>query len=150
MARTQQPGELTVVESLQLLSEVSFGRVVFTSRALPAVKAVRHVLSGTEIVIAAGPELVFGAPPQPADSDPGPRPQTIVAYEADQLDATGRSGWSVVVVGRARPITDKDELSRYRRLLPSTTVPDQLVGISADVVSGFRLVSEDEAVTAPH
>jgi len=148
MVRTQHPGELTVAESLQLLSEVRFGRVVFTSRALPAVKPVRHVLSDGEIVIAAGPELVFGPASQAAES--GPPPETIVAYEADQLDATGRSGWSVVVVGRARPITDKNELSRYRGLLPPTTVPDQLVGISAEVVSGFRLVSEDDAIPARH
>ena len=62
-----------------------------------------------------------------------------MAYEADQLDSTGCSGWSVVVVGRARAVTGAAEAALYRQVLPAMTVPDQLVVISADVVNGFRL-----------
>ena len=128
---------MTSVEALTLLGQVRFGRVVFTSRALPAVRPVRHVVAGNEIVIAAGPELVLAAPAGPGQA--GSVTQTIVAYEADQLDATGSEGWSVVVVGRARPLSGAAETGRYRSLLPAQTVPDQLVAISADVVTGFRL-----------
>jgi len=127
--------DLSAGEALRLLGDVRFGRVVFTSRALPAVRPVRHVVADGQIVIAAGPELVLG--PSAANS-PGMSGETIVAYEADQLDSTGCAGWTVVVVGRARPLTDAAAVSIYRPLLPPVTVPDQLVAISADVVTGFR------------
>jgi len=143
MASTSQPGSLmvenalTLREALALLGQVQFGRIVFTTRAMPAVRPVRHVVAAGRIIIAAGPELVLGSssPTTPGGSGG----ETIVAYEADRLDATGCSGWSVVVVGRARPVTTDAEASLYRHLLPVMTVPDQLVVISADVVTGFRL-----------
>ncbi len=128
---------LTAQEALDLLGQVRFGRVVFTARALPAVRPVRHVVAGGQIVIAAGPELVLGSTSPTTPSGSGG--ETIVAYEADQLDSTGCCGWSVVVVGRARAVTGAAEAARYRHLLPAMTVPDQLVVISADVVNGFRL-----------
>ena len=134
MSGTQQHEDLPVAEALRLLGKVRFGRVVFTSRAMPAVRPVRHVVTDGAIVIAVGPELVLG-PSSPSTSTG----ETIVAYEADRLDSSGCSGWSVVVVGRARPVTGTTEVAMYRRLLPPVTVPDQLVAISADVVSGFRL-----------
>ncbi len=126
--------DLPVAEALRLLSQVRFGRVVFTSRALPAVRPVRHIMADGRIVIAAGPELVLGTESPAASGDGG----TIVAYEADELDAAGCSGWSVVVVGRARPVTGDAEIGLYRRLLPPLGRSDQLVAISADVVTGFR------------
>lgn len=132
-----QSEDLTVAEALRLLGGVRFGRVVFTSRAMPAVRPVRHVVIDGRIVVAAGPELVLGSRPLIGG---GVGPDTILAYEADQLDSSGCSGWSVVVVGRAWPIIGEAEIDRYRPLLPQVSVPDQLVAISADVVTGFRLV----------
>lgn len=152
MVGTGQPADLmvekalTAQEALRLLSQVQFGRVVFTSRAMPAVRPVRHVVAAGQIVIAAGPELVLGSPS--ATTPPGAAGETIVAYEADQLDVTGCRGWSVVVVGRARPITGEAEASRYRLLLPAMTVPDQLVAISADVVTGFRVIDDSPPTVA--
>ncbi|HEX9031806.1 MAG TPA: pyridoxamine 5'-phosphate oxidase family protein [Streptosporangiaceae bacterium] len=137
MVETQST-DLTVAEALGLLGDVRFGRVVFTSRAMPAVRPVRHVVADGQVVIAAGPELVIGSPSMDGGGVGG---DTILAYEADQLDSSGCSGWSVVVIGRARPITDEAETARYRPMLPAVTVPDQLVSISADVVTGFRLTA---------
>ena len=151
MAGTSQPGDLmvenalTAQEALELLGQVRFGRIVFTSRAMPAVRPVRHVVTAGQIVIAAGPELVLGSSSATTPGWPGG--ETIVAYEADQLDATGCSGWSVVVIGRARPVTTGAEAGLYRHLLPVMTVPDQLVVISADVVTGFRLAGSSAAGT---
>jgi len=145
MSGTQQDQDLPVTEALRLLGDVRFGRVVFTSRALPAVRPVRHVVVDGTIVIAAGPELVLG-PSSPSTSATG---ETIVAYEADQLDSTGCTGWGVVVVGRARPVTEPAKIRRYRRLLPQVSVPDQLVAISADVVTGFRLDASPAVVAEP-
>jgi len=137
--------DLSAGEALRLLGGVRFGRVVFTSRAMPAVRPVRHVVADGQIVIAVGPELVLG-PSSP--SSPGMSGDTIVAYEADQFDAAGCAGWSVVVVGRARPLTDAAAVGAYRPLLPQVTVPDQLVAISADVVTGFRTRDSADEVGA--
>lgn len=139
-----QSTDLSVAEALRLLGGVRFGRVVFTSRAMPAVRPVRHIVVDGQVVIAAGPELVIGSPSMDGGGAGG---DTILAYEADQLDSSGCSGWSVVVVGRARPVTDEAEIARYRPTLPAVTVPDQLVSISADVVTGLRL-SEGTTVGA--
>src|SRR5579875_2825915 len=139
MVATQQSEELSAAEALRLLGGVPFGRVIFTSRALPAVRPVRHVVSDGQIVIAAGPAR--------AQSRPGS--DVIVAYEADQLDSTGSTGWSVVVIGRARPVSDPAERARYRAMLPRLGGPDQIVAISVDVISGFRMPGpRDQRVTA--
>lgn len=145
MARTQQSEDLTVAEALKLLGGVRFGRVVFTSRALPAVRPVRHVVAAGQIIITAGPELVLGSS---TSKGSGLADETIVAYEADQLDSTGCSGWTVVIVGRARPVTVEADVTQYRLLLPAVTVPDQLVAIRTDVVTGFRLVAGGDPVAA--
>ncbi len=145
MVGVQQPENLTVAEALRLLSDVPFGRVIFTTRAMPDVRPVRHIVSGSQVIIAAGPELVLGTT---SPSGTGQSPETIVAYEADQLDSTGCAGGSVVVTGRARPVTGEAEIGLYRQLLPAVTVPDRLVSISADVVRGLRTSSDHHPVPA--
>ncbi len=140
MSETQKSEDLPVAEALRLLSQVRFGRVVFTSRALPAVRPVRHVVTDGTIVIAAGPELVLGTESSAVTGG------TIVAYEADDLDTSGCSGWSVVIVGRARPVTGDAEIGLYRQQLPSLGDSDQLVAISADVVTGFRMAGPGRPV----
>ncbi len=142
MSETQQSEDLPVAEALRLLSQVRFGRVVFSSRALPAVRPVRHVVDDGTIVIAAGPELVLGTESSASAFIGG----TIVAYEADELDTSGCSGWSVVIVGRARPVTGEAEIGLYRQRLPQLGDSDQLVAISADVVTGFRVTGPSRPV----
>lgn|SRR5258708_6507792 len=144
MGGKQHSQDLTVAEALELLGDVRFGRVVFTSRAMPAVRPVRHVVADGQIVIAAGPELVLGSPSPTGRASA----ETVLAYEADLLDSTGCSGWSVVVVGRARPITTDAELALYRTALPAVIAADQLIAISTDVVTGLRVRSSGEPVLA--
>ena len=40
---------------------------------------------------------------------------TIVTFEADELDPATSSGWSVTVTGRGALITDPAAIARYRR-----------------------------------
>jgi len=47
----------------------------------------------------------------------GVEPDVVVAYEADEIDPIRHSGWSVVVTGRARTVTDPDRVARYEQLL---------------------------------
>lgn len=82
-------------ECLRLLAGTSVGRLVFTEHALPAITPVNFVLHDDAIVIPAEE----GGPPLAADGG-------VVAFEADEFDATTRTGWSVTVVGRAALVTD--------------------------------------------
>lgn len=134
MADIRRMETLTREESLQLLSSVSIGRVVFTHLALPAIRPVFHLVEGDRIVIRAH----LGAAIAAMD---GPEGGTVVAYEADVIDAGDRLGWSVIVVGRARHVANGDADTRYRQVLPpwATGSPDDIIIIQADLVDGFRL-----------
>jgi hypothetical protein len=58
--------ELTRGQSLCLLASVRLGRIVFTHRALPAIRPVNHILDGEDIVIRITPEIVTGYRLDPA------------------------------------------------------------------------------------
>jgi hypothetical protein len=130
----REPGtrleELTARESLRLLGGVPAGRVAFTVRALPAIRPVSHLVDGEDIIIRAG-----------AAVSPGTGPGSVVAYQADTIDHAGLRGWSVTVVGVARPVTDPDAAAAYRRALPAWLAghQDQVIAIRASLISGFRV-----------
>ena len=65
-----------------------------------------------------------------------------LAFEVDDMDPMDHHGWSVVVTGIAREITDPDELAR---IVPDT-IPrfapqgdGRVVAVSMDMVTGRRL-----------
>lgn len=66
-----------------------------------------------------------------------------MVYEADRLDLETRTGWSVMVTGRACRVTDPLDVARYRKqLIPwvdMDTDMDHVIRISAEVVTGYRL-----------
>ncbi|OIV35759.1 pyridoxamine 5'-phosphate oxidase [Mangrovactinospora gilvigrisea] len=128
--------EMAREEALRLLGSVPFGRVVFTLHALPAIRPVNHLLEDGAILIRthAGAELA-----EAARRDEGRG--TVVAYEADSLDAESMTGWSVVVTGYLRPVTDPVEEARLReRLHPWVDRDmDRAVRIDPDLVTGYRL-----------
>jgi len=68
----------------------------------------------------------------------------VVAYEADAIDATRQVGWSVIVVGPARLVTERSAIERYRSLIePWVAGPaDEVISIAANMVSGYRLVPD--------
>jgi hypothetical protein len=119
---------------MRLLGSVPIGRVIFSQRALPAVRPVNHLVDGDQIIFRAS---LGSAISDQAGLDDG----TVVAYQGDMIDSAARTGWSVVVIGRARRIPDKS--GRYQ-LAPhswlSGTLED-LIAIHAEIVTGFRLVS---------
>jgi len=141
MTEARQRRELSQEECLRLLGEVPVGRVVFTQRALPAVRAVNHLVEADQIIFRA--DLGTAISPE-ARGDRG----TVVAYEADLIDVAESLGWSVVVVGRASHVTDQAEVARYRRVLPSwaTGEADDIIAIRAGIVAGFRLEPGSQAV----
>jgi Pyridoxamine 5'-phosphate oxidase len=135
--------ELPRAESLRLLASVPFGRVVFTARALPAVRPVNHLVDGNKIII----RTSLGSALSTDVDNIG----TVVAYEADEIDPVTRQGWSVVVVGRALPVTDGPLSARYRQTLQPWAAGqrDEVIAISTDMITGYRLVPPDGPKAQP-
>jgi nitroimidazol reductase NimA-like FMN-containing flavoprotein (pyridoxamine 5'-phosphate oxidase superfamily) len=66
----------------------------------------------------------------------------VVAVEADAYDSIDHHGWSVIVQGRARELSNPDELARARALPLRPwggSEPDHYVAVSIDRVSGRRV-----------
>lgn len=137
--------ELPRAEAMRRLASVPVGRLVFTRQALPAIRPVNHIVEDDTIVIGLTPGSAIAA----STASDG----TVVAYEADVLDLSGRLGWTVIVVGVARLATEADAVRRHRaRLRPwlSGAIADIIV-ISSEIVTGYELVAqqpEEEIVRA--
>ena len=127
--------QLSRSKALQLLGSVPIGRLVFTHQALPAIRPVNHLVEGESIIVRAtsGAAIIAAAK----------RDGTVVAYEADRIDPDSQLGWSVIVVGTARLMTDENAAARYRaRLRPWVEGPaDDVITISADMITGYRMVA---------
>jgi nitroimidazol reductase NimA-like FMN-containing flavoprotein (pyridoxamine 5'-phosphate oxidase superfamily) len=120
-------------ECLALLETAPVGRIVFTDQALPAVQPVNYALDGEDVIIRTSPGSKLSAALRRA----------IVAFEVDDYDAETRTGWSVVLVGRARRVEDPAELDRLRLLDLWPWVPggrDEFIRISPRLRSGRRIL----------
>ena len=123
-------------EAMRLLASVDYGRVVFTLKALPAVRPVNHLVDDGRIIIRTRLTTAISTVATSADSG------VVVAYEADDFDSQSQSGWSVVATGWARRVTDPGEVSRYERLLhPWVNHADTVLTIDPDVVTGIRIIA---------
>jgi nitroimidazol reductase NimA-like FMN-containing flavoprotein (pyridoxamine 5'-phosphate oxidase superfamily) len=132
--------ELPGSEALRLLAGVPFGRIVFTRHALPAIRPVNHVVVDGAIVIRSSPGTILSSHVAPAEA--------VVAYEADELDGHERLGWSVIITGVARLVTEPGEAARFRAVLTPWVAGEmeQVIRIQPEIVTGFELVPA--AVTA--
>jgi Pyridoxamine 5'-phosphate oxidase len=142
MIEDRRAQELTHRESLRLLASVSFGRVVFTLHALPAIRPVSHLVVNDKIIIIAS---LGSAISNPADGQGRPfgTDGTIVAYQADSIDPGTYLGWSVVVIGQAGLVLDETEIARYREVLRPWAAGkmDDVISIRAELVTGHQLVA---------
>ncbi len=119
-------------ECLRLIATSPIGRIVFTERALPAIRLVNFILNGDEIVIRTGEGGKLLSAVQ----------HTVVAFEVDDVDYPAGTGWSVTVIGHAREVTDRAELTRLRGLLLASWAPgprEHLICVKVELVSGRRL-----------
>ena len=124
--------ELTRSECLSVLRTVPVGRLVFTEGALPAVLPVTFVLDPAGIAVRAPTDSAL------ARSVDG----SVVALQADEVDPTTGTGWSVTVVGQARTARDRVELERLATL-PLVPWPagdrSTVVIVEVGIVSGRRI-----------
>jgi uncharacterized protein len=119
-------------ECLALMASVPVGRIIYTRRALPAVELVNFALDEGDIVIRTDSGGKLAAATRGA----------VVAFETDQLDPAGQSGWSVTAVGPSSEVTDPDELARLRTIGLRAWAPgerDHFIRISPVMLNGRRL-----------
>ncbi|MFD7406801.1 pyridoxamine 5'-phosphate oxidase family protein [Streptomyces sp. NPDC059866] len=120
-------------ECLRLLAKVPVGRVVYTRQALPAVLPINFSL---------GPDASVLLCTSPASDLVDAIDGVVVAFETDEFDAATRSGWSVVVTGRATVVTDPAEHERLTQTGPSSWMPlreSVFVRIESEMVTGREL-----------
>ncbi|MFD0279385.1 pyridoxamine 5'-phosphate oxidase family protein [Kitasatospora sp. NPDC127111] len=134
MDRDDRVESLSEAECLRLLSTVPVGRVVYTEHALPAVLPVSfEVAPDGRLLLAVrrGSTTARGLD------------GTVVAFQADRLDQVTRTGWSVLVHGRAEVVREPEQIRRALRsgLRPWVGDPDPLfVALVPELVSGRYLL----------
>lgn len=124
--------ELSRTDAITMLRSASVGRVGVTISALPAILPVNYEVLDEAIVFwtAAGTKL-----------DAAVR-NRVVAFEVDATDPHAKTGWSVLVVGRAHDVTDPVALDRAHALRLDAWAPgplDRLVRIPLEIVTGRRI-----------
>jgi nitroimidazol reductase NimA-like FMN-containing flavoprotein (pyridoxamine 5'-phosphate oxidase superfamily) len=115
-------------DCLDLLRSATIGRISITSGALPVILPVNFVVSDECILFRTSPGTKLDAATRNA----------VVAFEVDDFDRFGHSGWSVVVVGITREVDPPDHV---RRAIPRWAPSDdgRVVSIDIESVSGRRL-----------
>jgi nitroimidazol reductase NimA-like FMN-containing flavoprotein (pyridoxamine 5'-phosphate oxidase superfamily) len=120
-------------ECLRLLASVPVGRVGFFADGEVVLLPVNHVIDGQDPVF----RTARGSKLSAAEG------QNLAAFEADHYDEQTRTGWSVLVIGRAEVVYDEAEVQRLNRrsLHPWVTAVERpfWIRIRATSVSGRRI-----------
>ena len=131
MSKQRELDVLNRRQCLDLLGDVRVGRLAFTEDGLPAVQPVNFRLWHNDVAIrvAGGAKLAAAVA------------NSVVAFQADELDPDLRAGWSVTVVGHAQPITEVDDLVELSGTFIEPWVEgvrDHFVRIRIDKITGRR------------
>ena len=117
------------------LRTASIGRIGTTIGALPAVLPMVYTMLDDDIVFRTRPGTQLTAAILAAP----------VAFEVDHLDHETRTGWSVMVVGRATPVAAPHELARIDALPLDvwSNGDDHVMRIDTRFVTGRRVIRLD-------
>jgi nitroimidazol reductase NimA-like FMN-containing flavoprotein (pyridoxamine 5'-phosphate oxidase superfamily) len=125
---------LSPAECFDLLEPGGIGRVGFMAAAGIMMLPVNFAVTGKTIIFRTGPDTLLAL-----------YANAPVSFEADRLDEALHEGWSVLLHGRAREVTDERE---YRRLEDTTHLQpwaggarDVYVRILPTRISGRRIRS---------
>ncbi len=122
---------LTPRECLELLRTRELGRVGFQVADRPVILPVNYRVVANAVVFRTAPGTKLDAALMRAP----------VAFEVDDVEMNGRSGWSVLLVGHATELSDQASLQEAKRLDVSPWAPgsrEHFVVITAEEVSGRR------------
>jgi uncharacterized protein len=119
---------------LRLLASATLGRVGVSIDALPRVLPVNFRFDGRQILIRTGMGTKLDAAAKNA----------VVAFEVDEIDPLAHTGWSVMVTGMARELTDPGELAAAQTPPLARWAPGddhRVIAISTELLSGRRIVA---------
>ena len=134
MDRDNRVEQLSEADCLRLLATVPFGRVVYTEHALPAVLPVAFEVAadgGLVLVLRRGPAVCRALD------------DNVAAFQADHTDTATRTGWNVLVHGRAHVVNDPALHAQLLRSGPRPWLGEaepMFVTMTAELISGRRLV----------
>jgi nitroimidazol reductase NimA-like FMN-containing flavoprotein (pyridoxamine 5'-phosphate oxidase superfamily) len=128
-------------QCLDRLRAGSIGRIAVTHRALPAIVPVNYALSSSRVIFRTEPGGMLA---RACDG-------SVVAFEVDDLDVTGQSGWSVLVVGLAELLEGSAAVRAAETGLVSAVGSgrDQFVAIAIGQLSGRLIEPIIEPAGAP-
>jgi nitroimidazol reductase NimA-like FMN-containing flavoprotein (pyridoxamine 5'-phosphate oxidase superfamily) len=133
--------QLTAEQCWDLLAGVPVGRLAVLVDSLPEVYPVNFAVDGRSIVFRTDEgNKLRGLGRSPS-----------VCFEADELDVEAKSGWSVLVKGTAREITDSEERRRAEALsleFWARGAKSRWVRIEPFAISGRRIASPGAGATA--
>lgn len=134
--------ELTRSDCFEFLARHDLGRLAFVDNLGPIVVPVNYVLDRHMLIIRtdAGAKL-----------DAAHR-GVKVAFEIDGTDATGMTGWSVLVRGEAVAVSDPVELARLKELPVRPLAPGSkchYIRVMPAVVTGRRILAPEEDEVMP-
>jgi uncharacterized protein len=143
VSRTYENGMeiLDDAESRRLLASAPIGRIVFTDRALPAVQPVNFLVHDGAVIFRTGEGSKLAVAARNA----------VVAFEADDIDREYQRGWSVVVVGHAREVTDpllRQQLGELPLRPWASGSRDHFIRIPIEMISGRRIAPPAQRHTA--
>lgn len=110
-----QTGVMDDARCMELVEATPVGRIGFMSEGLPLVLPVNHAVVDGTIVFRSveGQKLAAAAANQP------------VCFEVDEWDAETRTGWSVVLQGTAREVTNWAEQEQLENIGLTPWVTDE-------------------------
>lgn len=92
--------ELNAQECAARLGELGVGRMAVCTSDGPVIIPVNYVMADDTVVVRTAPYTLLAG-----------HAWDQAAFEVDDLDHEMRRGWSVLVMGRASPIEDADEIA---------------------------------------
>ena len=126
--------ELSRTECARLLAEQEVGRIAFTERALPTMVPVNYVMDGQSVVFRTKAESRLARL----------LPETVVAFEVDDLDRRARTGSSVVIIGIVERIEESSALARLDALRLAPWAGDTrpvFLRIRPGLITGRRILA---------
>jgi nitroimidazol reductase NimA-like FMN-containing flavoprotein (pyridoxamine 5'-phosphate oxidase superfamily) len=125
---------LARAECLRLLGTTMLGRIGMTVDGDPMVLPVNFCVVEGDIVCRTGDGTKLATAARNA----------VVAFEVDEFDPLSHAGWSVVVTGASREVTDPSEAASLRAAhLPrwASDGEDHLIAVGIRTVTGRRITS---------
>jgi hypothetical protein len=136
---------LTRQECLELLGQVSVGRIGASIDALPVILPVHFALFGESVLF----RTITGTKLDAATIG------TVVAFQADAYEPLGGTGWSVLLQGIASTVGDEESHARARsvpiRPWAGIDLNHRLVHIEATNLSGrqFHIAGGEKVLEFP-